>query len=79
MRTSLRSQKMFLVIFKSICIKYSLELKKNISIHPVTSKQSPKIFQILRDHPVVKISVGLIIPILENVYKMADCYSFQHI
>ena len=78
MRTSLRSQKMFLVIFKGICMKFS-PIEKNISSQPVTSKQSPRIVQILRDHPEVHISVALIIPILENVYKMADYYFFQHI
>ena len=74
MRTSLKSQKMFLVIFKSICIKYSPELKKYFS-HPVTSKQSPKIVQILKNHHAMHISVGLMIPILEN---MADCYSIYN-
>ena len=38
--------------FKGICMNFSLELKKNILSHPVTSKQPHKIVQILMRHPV---------------------------
>ena len=38
--------------FKGFCMNFSLELKKIILSHPVTSKQPHKIVQILMRHPV---------------------------
>ena len=46
------SQKCILLTFKGICMNFSLELKKIILSHPVTSKQPHKIVQILMRHPV---------------------------
>ena len=45
-------KKYILLTFKGICMNFSLELKKNILSHPVTSKQPHKIVQILMRHPV---------------------------
>ena len=46
------SQKNILLTFKGFCMNFSLELKKIILSHPVTSKQPHKIVQILMRHPV---------------------------
>ena len=46
------SQKIILLTFKGFCMNFSLELKKIILSHPVTSKQLHKIVQILMRHPV---------------------------
>ena len=46
------SQKYILLTFKGICMKFSLELKKNILGHPVTSKLPHAIVQILMRHHV---------------------------
>ena len=46
------SQKFILLTFKGFCMNFSLELKKNISSHPMTFKQPHKIVQILMRHPV---------------------------
>jgi hypothetical protein len=46
------SQKNILLTFKVFCMNFSLELKKIILSHPVTSKQPHKIVQILMRHPV---------------------------
>ena len=51
MRPCLMSKKNLLT-FKGFCMNISLELKKNISSHSVTSKQPHKIVQILMRHPV---------------------------
>ena len=45
-------KKNILLTFKGFCMNFSLELKKNISSHSVTSKQPHKIVQILMRHPV---------------------------
>ena len=47
-------KKYILLTFKGICINFSLELKKIILSHPVTSKQPPEIVQIHMRHPVYK-------------------------
>ena len=52
------SQKNILLTFKGFCMNFSLELKKNILSHPVTSKQPHKIVQILMRHPVLGQEVG---------------------
>ena len=52
MRPCLMSQKYILLTFKGICMNFSLELKKTILSHPVTSKQPPEIVQIHMRHPV---------------------------
>ena len=46
------TKKNILLTFKGFCMNFSLELKKNILRHPVTSKQPHKIVQILMRHPV---------------------------
>ena len=46
------SQKNILLTFKGFCMNFSLELKKNILSHPVTSKQPHKTVQIRMRHPV---------------------------
>jgi hypothetical protein len=51
--SSVSSPFMVLLSFKGICLNFSLELKKNILSHPVTSKQTHKIVQILMRHPVI--------------------------
>ena len=51
MRPCLMSKKNLLT-FKGFCMNISLELKKNISSHSVTSKQPHKIVQIHMRHPV---------------------------
>ena len=57
------SQKNILLTFKVFCMNFSLELKKIILSHPVTSKQPHKIVQILMRHPVegflVRLTIGL--------------------
>ena len=45
-------KKNILLTFKGFCMNFSLELKKIIVSHPVTSKQPHKIVQILMRHPV---------------------------
>ena len=45
-------KKYILLTFKGICMNFSLELKKIILSHPVTSKQPPEIVQIHMRHPV---------------------------
>ena len=45
-------KKNILLTFKGFCMNFSLELKKIILSHPVTSKQPHKIVQILMRHPV---------------------------
>ena len=52
MRPCLMSQKSILLTFKGFCMNFSLELKKIILSHTVTSKQPHKIVQILMRHPV---------------------------
>jgi hypothetical protein len=47
------SQKYFLLTFESNCVNFSLELKKYILNHSVTSKQPLKIVQIHMAHPVL--------------------------
>ena len=64
MRPCLMSQKNILLTFKGFCMNFSLELKKNILSHPVTSKQPHKIVQILMRHPV---QVGNFVPV--KVFK----------
>ena len=54
MRPCLMSQKYVLLIFKGICMNFSLELKIFILSHPVTSKQPHKIVQRLMGHPVLR-------------------------
>ena len=51
--------KNILLTFKGICMNFSLELKKIILSHPVTSKQRHKIVQILMGHPVGILSISL--------------------
>ena len=46
------SQKYILLIFKGICMNFSLELNFFILSHSVTSKQPHKIVQIHMRHPV---------------------------
>ena len=46
------SQKVYLLTLKGICMNFSMKLKKNISSHPVTSKQPHEIVQIHMRHPV---------------------------
>ena len=45
-------KKCILLTFKGICMNFSLELKKIILSHPMTSKQPPEIVQIHMCHPV---------------------------
>jgi len=52
-------KKYILLIFKGICMNFSMELNFFISSHPVTSKQPHKIVQILMDHPVNDVIVRL--------------------
>ena len=50
-------KKCILLTFKGICMNFSLELKKIILSHPMTSKQPHEIVQILMGHPVYSIEI----------------------
>ena len=65
------SKKYTLLTFKGICMIFSLELKKIILSHPVTSKQPHKIVQILMGHPVELLPV-IFWGIRNNWYQSYD-------
>ena len=62
--------KNILLTFKGFCMNFSLELKKIILSHPVTSKQPHKIVQILMRHPVVISKILQIIGLQPRISKV---------
>ena len=71
------SQKIILLTFKGFCMNFSLELKKIISSHPVTSKQPHKIVQILMRHPVNLFFVKVINVVGEKMANSKSCLFFH--